>query len=82
MSCDYCVYNYSGVVDKIQHLHSIHDKLICINCNKQFDSKFAKALKDHYEAKHTLKFSFCNKKSCLNPIFEDGSSHQCVKPRT
>lgn len=78
MSCNHCVFVFDGDVDKIQHLEKAHKKLLCINCNRQFNSNYGNALKAHYIAKHTLKFSFCNKPNCISPIFENNSSHECV----
>lgn len=83
MSCNHCVFVFDGDVDKIQHLENAHKKLqfASIAIGSLTLTIYGNALKAHYIAKHTLKFSFCNKPNCISPIFENNSSHECVWPK-
>lgn len=83
--CKYCSFKFvDGNASKtFQHLQNRHDKLLCIVCNECFKwNEHGIALKAHFKNfknKHRG-FSFCNKKKCLNRIFQTEAKHRCVHP--
>ena len=80
--CKFCEFWFYGDQEERTFKHvQKHGLLLCQLCNETFPYKeYGETLRRHFDAVKHYGFKFCNKKKCLNRIFQIGEDHVCYHP--